>query len=87
MTSMTRAVLGPWLLLGALSACTSTPSAPARDLQLQTSFMLQPGDERYMCYRMNVKDDAFITKIATTAALGVHHENLKTTEVSLGGGR
>jgi hypothetical protein len=31
---------------------------------------------------MNVKDDAFITKIATTAALGVHHEILAVTDQS-----
>ena len=69
-----------WWLFGSLSGGCS--SAPARDLQVQTSFRLEPGQERYGCYRMNVDQDAFITKIETSAAPGVHHQVLGVTDQS-----
>lgn len=81
MSLTTKLGLVPWLL-GSLSACTSSSPVPARDLQVQTSFKVAPGEERYECYRMNVNEDAFITKIATGDAPGVHHQILAVTDQS-----
>jgi len=75
-----KLALVSWGLLGALGAGCS--SVPARDLQVQTSFRVEPGQERYECYRINVDQDAFITKIATSAAPGVHHQVLGVTDQS-----
>lgn len=85
MSLTTKLGLVPWLLgalLGGSGACTSSSPIPARDLQLQTTFKVAPGEERYECYRMNVNADAFITKLATSAAPGVHHQILAVTDQS-----
>lgn len=71
----TKLAVVPWLvLLGASSA--GCGSAPARDLRLETSFRVEPGQERYECYRKNVDQDVFVTQIATSDAPGVHHQIL-----------
>lgn len=66
------------LCIVVVSACGG--SEPARDVRVETSFSLTPGEERYECYRLNIDDDVFVTKIATNAANGVHHQILGITE-------
>jgi Copper type II ascorbate-dependent monooxygenase, C-terminal domain len=76
MTMNPKLGLLAWLLLGAVGAgCGSTP-APARDLHVQTTFRVEPGQERYECYRKNVDQDVFVSKLATNDAPGVHHQIL-----------
>lgn len=64
------------------AACGTDRSAPARDLQLTASFRVEPGQERYECYRQNVDRDVFVTQIATTSAPGVHHQILGVADRS-----
>ena len=72
----------PWLLATLLGACGESP-APARDLQIEASYQIAPGTERYECYRKNIDRDVFVTGLATSAALGVHHQVLGITDPSM----
>ena len=78
MSLKTKLGLVSWFVLDSFSA--GCGSAPARDLHLQTSFRIEPGQERYECYRRNVEQDVFVTKIATSAAAGVHHQILAVAD-------
>ncbi len=85
----TKLVASPWLLLsltvGALSVapgCGDSP-APARDLRIQTSFVIEPSVERYECFRKNITEDVFVTRLSTSSAPGVHHQILGITDQSL----
>lgn len=53
---------------------------PARDLRVETTFTIPPGEERYECYRVNVDDDVYAATIATSAAPGVHHQILGVSD-------
>lgn len=57
-------------------------SGPARDLRVETTFTIQPGEERYECYRVNVDADVFASTISTSSAPGVHHQILGVTDQS-----
>jgi hypothetical protein len=76
MSTITKLGLVP-LLLSSSSGCGT---APARDVQITSTFTVAPGQERYACYRMNVDQDVFVSKIATHAAPGVHHQILALTD-------
>ena len=79
---MSRAIgRGVWLAVG-LGACGRSP-APPRDLQIQTSYQITAGTERYECYRKNIDHDVFVTKLATSAARGVHHQILGITDQAM----
>ena len=54
------------------------PEAPA--LTLDGDYTLQPGQENYLCYTMNLpSDDIVLTKIVPTYGIGTHHILLAQT--------
>jgi hypothetical protein len=63
-----------WILLLAVAACESTTDAQHIDFDSQ-KYTLQPGEEKYLCYTMNLPDDRdiVITKLTPTYGLGTHH--------------
>ena len=69
MHALYRASL-PLLLIG----CASTPDAPHLDVTSQT-YVLQPGEEKYLCYTANLPADrdVVITKLTPTYGTGTHH--------------
>ena len=62
------------LLLVVLVGCTSSDDGPHVDLQ-STPYTLQPGEEKYFCYAMNLPADRdiAITKLTPTYGAGTHH--------------
>lgn len=66
------------VLCSLLAACGEP--APARDFTVQTSFTIAPQEERHECYRVNVDETVFISKISTDPAVGVHHQILGVTD-------
>lgn len=59
----------------ALAGCSDDP-APARNFQVSTTVTIEPAEERYACYRVNVTEDIFVSGISTEPAPGVHHQIL-----------
>ena len=55
-------------------------SEPARDTRIETAITLQPGQESYGCYRVNIDADIFVSRILTATAPGVHHQILGVTD-------
>lgn len=64
------------VLLFALAACgTSSPSEPDHIDLVSDPYTLQPGDEKYFCYAMDLPADrdVAITKLTPTYGEGTHH--------------
>lgn len=59
-----------------VSMVAACGAEPARDLAVKTTIHLEPGEERYECYRVNVSADIFASAFSTPQTPGVHHQVL-----------
>ena len=73
MRGLVRILVGSSLIAGC-------GSEPARDLRVETTIQIGPGEERYECYRVNVDSDVYAAQISTDAAVAVHHQILALTD-------
>jgi hypothetical protein len=57
-----------------LAGCSSAPDVPHLDFASET-YSLQPGDEKYYCYTVNLPADrdVVITRLTPTYGMGTHH--------------
>jgi hypothetical protein len=62
------------IVIASAAACSSP--APARDFTVETPVTIAPHSETHNCFRVNVPEDIFVSKISTGTAVGVHHQIL-----------
>src|SRR4051812_6689650 len=66
-----KSLLGCLVLVG----CATSPAEPPHIDLKSTPYTLQPGEEKYFCYTMNLPadKDIAITKVTPTYGQGTHH--------------